>query len=341
MDTGFQSRRRFLQTGLVLTGLGLLAGCRGLPWPGAQTIRIRRIGYLASYPLPSPPSLHLNVVAFLRGLRELGWIDGQNVAIDYRSAEFRDERLPELAAELVNVDVDVIVATATPGALAAKQVTATVPIVIPVMLDPVGSGLVESLAHPGGNVTGLSFYGPVLSGKRLQLLKEVMPAVARVAVLWNATNRASASDFRQTEVAAASLGIQVQSQELHSPDDFEGAFAAIGGQRPDALVVLPDNLTGFYRQRIVDFTAVTQLPGLYPQKIYAAAGGLMAYGPDSDEPFIRAAAYVDKIFKGAKPANLPVEQPTRLDFVINLKTAQALGITIPQSVLEQASEVIQ
>jgi len=343
MDTGRQSRRRFIRGSLGVAGLSLVLGCGRLPWQSPQEVRIRRIGFLAYTPLPTPPTQHANVAVLRSGLHELGWTDGESFTIEYRSAEFRDERLPALAAELVNLGVDVIVATSTPCALAAKQASATIPIVLPNMVDPIGSGLVESLARPGGNVTGLSFYGPVLSGKRLQLLKEVVPSLETVAVLWNANNPASAADFRQTQAAAAALNLQLQSHELRSPDDFEGAFAAIADQRPDGLIVLPDNLTGFRPnlERIVDFAAATQLPGLYPLGAFAARGGLMSYGPDVDDSWRRAAAYVDKTLKGAKPADLPVEQPTKLDFVINLKAAQALGLTIPKSVLELATEVIQ
>jgi ABC-type uncharacterized transport system substrate-binding protein len=337
-------RRRFLQTGLVVTGLGFLIGCSELPGRVSPTAKIRRIGFLLYGAFLYPPGAPgTNAAALLDGLRELGWTEGQDFVMEYRAAEFRDERLPGLATELVHLGVDVIVVSSTPVALAAKQVSATVPIVLPNMLDPVGSGLVESLARPGTNVTGLSFYGPVLSGKRLQLLKEVVPSAETVAVLWNANNPASAADFRQTQSAAAALNLQIRSHELRSADDFQGALAAIANQRPDALVVLPDNLTGFppIRQLTVDFAAAQHLPVIYPLRDFAAEGGLMAYGPNVNDSWRRAAAYVDKILKGARPADLPVEQPSKLDFVINLKTAQALGLTIPKSVLELATEVIQ
>jgi putative ABC transport system substrate-binding protein len=341
MDTGRQSRRRFLRVSLGVAGLSLVLGCGRLPWQPSQAVRIRRIGFLASFPIPLPPTPGSGIRAFHDSLHELGWTEGENFTIEYRSAELRDEQLPELAAELVNLGVDVIVASSTPGALAAKQASSTVPIVMPNMLDPVGSGLVESLARPGTNVTGLSFYGPVLSGKRLQLLKEVIPSLLSVAVLWHANNPAAAADFRQTQAAAAALNLQIRSEEVRSPDDFRGAFAAIAEQRPDALVVLPDNLTATNSQLIVDFAVAERLPGMYPQGFFATQVGLMAYGPDVVDSYQRAAAYVDKILKGVKPADLPVEQPTKLDFVINLKTAHALGLAIPKSVLESTTQVIQ
>jgi putative ABC transport system substrate-binding protein len=339
-------RRRQLVRGLAAAaGLGILAGC-GVLAPRApqpeQPEKIRRIGFLAAPPAPSPPGALLgNARTLLDGLRELGRVDGQNLVVDYRYAEFSDERFPRLAAELVALAPDVIVATTTTAALAARDVTQTVPVVMPNMLDPVGSGPVESLARPGGNVTGLSFYGPVLSGKRLELLKDTVPSVSEVAIFWAAGNVGSASDFRQTQADAASFNLQVRSVGIHSRDDFDGAFAALTSRRPDALLVLPENVTFFYRQLIIDFAASSRLPAMYPQASYVVDGGLMAYGPDSNDVWRRAATYVDKLFRGARAADLPVEQPTKFDFVVNLKTAQALGITIPKAILQQTTEIIQ
>ena len=274
-------------------------------------------------------------------MRELGWIEGKNVTFERRYAENRLERLPELAAELVQLNVDVIVAMGTLGPLAAKRATSIIPIVMPAAGDPLGSGLIASLARPGGNVTGMSLMVPDLGGKRLELLKELLPRLARVAVLWNAANPYAAIVFKETQAAGRTLAIEVQSLEVQSPDDFDGAFAAARSQPPDALIAVEDPLTFTYQKRIADFAVHNQLPSLHGMKEFVAAGGLMSYGANIADLFRRAAAYVDKIFKGAKPADLPVQQPTKFDFVINLTTAKALGLTIPESFLLRADEVIE
>jgi putative ABC transport system substrate-binding protein len=274
-------------------------------------------------------------------LRELGWVEGENVVFERRYAENRLERLPEMAADLVRLKVDVIAAGGTLAPLAAKRATSTIPIVMTVAGDPVGSGLVDSLARPGGNVTGMSLMAPDLGGKRLELLKELLPRLARVALLWNAANTYSARVFEQVQAASGTLGIEVQSLELRQPDDFDGAFETVQRQHSDALMTVEDPLTFNHRKRIADFAAGQQLPSLSGLSEFAAAGGLMSYGANQDDVVRRAAGYVDKILKGAKPADLPVEQPTKFELVINLKTAKALGITIPSSLLARADEVIE
>ncbi len=278
---------------------------------------------------------------FYDALRELGWIEGRNVAFEHRDGEDRPERLPELAAELVRLKVNVIVTFGTPPTLAAKQATTTIPIVMGAAGDPVGSGLVASLARPGGNVTGMSLMAPDLGGKRLELLKELLPRLARVGVLWNAANPYGALVFKEAQDAGTTFGMMVQSFEVRGPDDFNGAFEAITRQQPDALITVEDPLTEGYRKSIADFAAGQQLPTLYGLRQFVTAGGLMSYGTSLAEVIRRAAGYVDKILKGAKPADLPVQQPTRFDLVINLKTAKALGLTIPPTILVRANEVIE
>src|SRR5262245_52323671 len=256
---------------------------------------------------------------FFDALRELGWAEGKNVAFERRYGENRIERLPVLAAELVRLNVDVIVTIGTLGPLAAKRATSTIPIVMTSAGDPLGSGLVASLARPGGNVTGMSLMAPDLGGKQLELLKEVLPRLARVAVLWNAANPYPAILFRKTQLAGRTLGIEVQSVEVRGPDDFDGAFEAVRRQPPDALVTADDVLTLGHRKLIADFAAGQRLPSLHGFKEYAAAGGLISYGTNLADVTRRAAGYVDKILKGARPADLPVQQPTTFELVINLK----------------------
>jgi putative tryptophan/tyrosine transport system substrate-binding protein len=280
-------------------------------------------------------------VAFSGALRELGWVDGKNVAFEHRYADNRLERLPELAAELVRLNVNVIVAMGTLAPLAAKRVTSTIPIVMTAAGDPLGSGLVASLARPGGNVTGMSLMVPDLGGKRLELLKELLPRLARVSVLWNAANPYSAHVFKETQAAGQILGIEVQSLEVRDPDDLDGAFEAARRQHPDALDTVEDPFTNTYRKRIADFALAEHLPSLNGLREDVEAGGLMSYGANLAELYRRAAGYVDKILKGATPADLPVQQPTRFELVINLKTAKALGLTVPLSLLDRADEVIE
>jgi putative ABC transport system substrate-binding protein len=279
--------------------------------------------------------------AFFKALRELGWVEGKNVAFEHRYAENRLERLPELAADLVRRKVDVIAAAGTLAPLAAKRATTTIPIVMTAAGDPLGSGLVASLARPDGNVTGMSLMATDLGAKRLELLKEVLPRLSRVAVLWNADNPYSVLVFKETQAGGRTLGIEVRSLEVRGPGDFDSAFEAAKGLRPDALITVEDPLTGDHRTRIAEFTARQQLPSLHGIREFVAAGGLISYGPSIADLFRRAAYYVDKILRGAKPADLPVQQPTKFEMVINLKTAKALGLTVPATLLAQADEVIE
>src|SRR5213594_1479201 len=327
------NRRAFL-CGLTLGTLSRSLAAEAQEYKAGK---VARIGLLSQ---GSPTSGQHIREAFRQGLREVGYVDGQNIVIEYRYAEGKAERLPDLAAELLRLKVDVIVAGGTPAPLAAKRATRTIPIVMAAAGDPVGTGLVASLAQPGGNVTGLSNFSAELTGKRLQLLKEVVPGVSRVAVLWNAANPVAALLMRETEAAARTLGVQVQSLEVRGLDDFENALPAAISGGAGALFVIDDPLVFSSRMRIADFAARNRLPATAFYKEFAKAGGLMAYGPNLTDQFRRAAIYVDKILKGAKPADLPVEQPTKFELVINLKTAKALGLTIPQSVLLRADQVI-
>jgi putative ABC transport system substrate-binding protein len=297
---------------------------------------VYRIGVLSTEPL-----LANLWEALLDGLRERGYSEGQNLVFERRFSQGQTERFPELAAELVRLRVDLILATTTPAALAAKHATQTIPIVLPVSNDPLGAGLVASLARPGGNITGLSLFASDLSGKRLELLKEVVPGLTQVAVLWNPTNPASPSAWHETQTAARALGLRLHSQDVRGLQDFEGAFARLPQARPEALLILSDTLIGMRRAQIVEFITQQHLPSAFPTREWAVAGGLMSYGASFPALYRRAATYVDKILKGAKPTDLPVEQPTKFELVINLKTAKALGITMPTSLLLLADEVIQ
>ncbi len=323
---------------LLTLAIGLLpmqlAG--GAEQPG----KVFRIGILGNVPLTDPEGARL-WGAFIQGLRELGYVEGRNITIEHRSSEGKYERLPDLAADLVRLRVDVIVAPASQNPFVAKQATRTIPIVMTSHGDPVGSGLVASLARPGGNVTGLSFLAPEIGGKQLELLKEIVPQVSRVAVLWNPANQTHSFWLAEAKVAARSLGVQLQTLEARGPDDFERGFAAMTRERAGALVVPGDGMFLLHRARIADLAAKQRLPAMYGLREFVDAGGLMVYGPSLRDNFRRSAAYVDKILKGAKPADLPVEQPTKFELVINLKTAKALGIKIPQSVLIRADHVIQ
>jgi putative ABC transport system substrate-binding protein len=288
----------------------------------------------------SPPDP--SIEAFRAALRDLGYVEGRTIVVTQRWAEGRHERLPELAAELVRLKVDVILATQTPVALAAKQATRIIPIVM-TSADPVGSGLVDSLARPGGNITGLTFVLPEVDGKRLQLLKELAPNVVRVAILLTAAGNPAASlRSRESRLAAENLGVSLQAVEVASPFDFEGAFAVIRRERADALLVTALLVTDEKdRKAVIELAAKHRLPTLYDRKEAVDAGGLMAYGPSPTDAYRRAAIYVDKILKGAKPADLPVEQPTKFELAINLKTARSLGLTIPPTLLQRADHVIR
>ena len=276
-----------------------------------------------------------------QGLREQGYVEGRNVVTEVRVAEGRFERLPQLAAELVSLKPDVLVAAATPAALAAKNATPTIPIVIIAVGDPVGSGLVKSLAQPGGNVTGVSLVNVEFSGKRLQLLKETLPRVSRVALLWNPLNPLNAAVLKETEAAAATLRVKLEPIAARAPEDLQSALGAATGKRVEALVVAPDGMLVLNRKSVIDFAAANRLPAMYNFREETESGGLMSYGADLYDTYRRGATFVAKILKGAKPADLPVEQPSRLHLIINLKTAKALGLTIPPSILARADEVIE
>ena len=324
------------------TFIGAFAGGLAIARSAAaaqQAAKVARIGFLGT----NRAVATRHVDAFLQGLRDLGYVEGRNLVIEYRDAEGKLERLPALAAELVALKVDVIVAATTPGALAAKQATKTVPIVFAVAADPVTDGLVASLARPGGNVTGSSYLGPDLIGKLLELLKQAVPGVGRVAVLRQPSavpERTEKEIVQEADIAARALGLQIQFVEARGPDDFDRAFSDMTRARAGALMVLGGNMFFSERRRLVDLAARNRLPGVYGLREYVDAGGLMSYGANQVDLFRSAATYVDKILKGAKPGDLPVEQPSKFELVINLKTAKDLGLTIPPSVLQRA-EIIQ
>ena len=301
-----------------------------------QRTKVRRIGYLASASALGPLE-----EAFRQGLRDLGYVEGKNIAIEYRLAQGKLDRLFDLAAELVRLKVDVIVTPGTLDAFAARRATTTIPIVMAASGDAVATGLVVSLARPGGNVTGLTALARELSGKRLELLKEAVPGLSRVAVLWNAANPDKARDLEETQVAAGALRLQLQSLEVRAPNDLESAFRATNGKRVGALFTLTDTLTITHQSRIVDLATKRGLPTLFQTRDFVDAGGLMSYGPNDADLYRRAATYVDKILKGANPGDLPVQQPTRFELVINLKTAKKIGITIPPEMLARADKVIR
>ena len=303
-----------------------------------QPAKVPRIGYLHAR---SPVEAADITNAFRRGLRDLGYVEGQTIAIEYRWAEGKFERVPPLAAELVRLKVDVIVTSGEAAVRAARQATSTIPIVMASHPDPVGTGVISSLARPGGNLTGLSIFAPDLAEKRLELIKEAVPKLSRVAVLWNPDNLGKVLEFQVTQAAARALGVTLQPVEVRKANDFDMAFSVILRKRPDALVTFVETLTLVHQTRIVDFVTRNRLPMVAELRVFSELGGLMSYGANQPELFRRAATFVDKILKGAKPADLPVEQPTRFEMVINLKTAKALGLTIPPSVLIRADQVIQ
>ena len=297
-----------------------------------QSSTIPRIGYLGG------PS----AAAELReGLRERGWIEGQNILVEYRFAGAKPEQLSEFAAELVRLKADVIVAVSTPAAQAARKATDTIPIVFSMVSDPVASGLVVSLARPGGNATGLSNMLPEQSGKLLELLKEAAPGVSRVAVVWDSANPGKILELKEMQTVAPLLGMTLQSLEVHSEKDVQNAFSAISKTRSNGLVTFIDAVTVSHRQKIVDFAAKNRLPSIYQASDFVSAGGLMSYGANRVELHRRAATYVDKILKGTKPANLPVERPIKFDLVINLKTAKQIDLTVPPNLLARADRVIR
>lgn len=317
----------------------LVGGAAG--WPLAARAqqpsgKMRRLGVLQPGAPPDP------LVEAMQGrLRELGYIEGRDVAFEFRWAEGKLERLTQLATELADLKVDVITAFSTPAAIAAQKATTTIPIVFSAVGDPVGTGLVSNLARPGGNVTGLSALATELAAKRLEILEEIAPHVSPLGMFWNDTNPSMVLSAHQSQDAAAKLGLTIQSIGVHDLISFDSAFAVVEGGRVGGLLTLIDPFTREYRQRIVDFAARRHIPAIYDAREFVQAGGLISYGPSLLAMQQRVAEYVDKIFKGAKPGDLPVEQPTRFELVINLKAAKALGLSIPQSLLATADEVIE
>ena len=328
-------RRRFLgalASGLLAAPLGTAAA--------QPREKVPRVGYLTAGS-HSDQGRERRFEAFRQGLRELGYVEGRNIAIESRWAEGKYDRYPALAADLVRWKADVIVAVGGAAAKATQQATRTIPIVMSLVNDPVGSGLVPRLARPGGNVTGISLMVPDLVGKQLEVLKETVPNVSRVALLWNPANPASAANLREAEAAARVLGVRLQTLEAQNPQEIDSAFAAMTRERAGALVVLTDSILTNQRSQIAELAAERRLPAIYGNSEHAEAGGLMAYSANFLDLERRAATYVDKILKGAKPGDLPVEQPANLELVINLKTAKALGLTIPPSLLQRADQVIE
>ena len=321
-----------------LTLLGGVVAATPLAASAQEARKLPRIGFLGN----STATLEANLVGpFRDGLRDLGYVEGRNILIEYRWAEGNYERFPSLIAELVALKPDVIVTAGTPAAVAVKKATASIPLVMVAVGDPVGTGLVASLGRPGGNATGLTSIAPELEGKRLELLKEVLPKVSRVAVLWNPANAYQIGSEKEVQAAAKVLHILVASLPVRNREQLGNALAAIPREHADAVLVLADRLFLHNRERIADFVITNRLPAMNAYRELVEAGGLISFGPSYAVMHRQAATYVDKILKGAKPADMPVEQPAKFELVINLKSARALGITIPQSVLARADDVIQ
>jgi putative ABC transport system substrate-binding protein len=330
------SRRQFVQ-GLGVAGLALLAGCGRWPWPAQQPTRIPRLGLLYA-----AGDTGASGVGLAQAFQDMGYVEGQNVAIEPRVAAGSSDRLAAYSIDLVQLPVDVIVAIGSPATLAARNATATIPVVQAVgAADLVREGVIASLARPGGNVTGLTAIAPELTAKRLELLKEAVPGISRVAVLWNPAFPSAALSFEETRGAAPLLGLRLHSLEVRQADNLDSVLDAAVLEQAQGLVVLADAITVTQQGQIAALALKRQLPAIFDLREFAVAGGLLSYGPDFADMARRAAVFVDKILKGAKPADLPVEQPREFDFVINLKTARALGLTIPPHVLAQATEVLQ
>ncbi|HEV8342377.1 MAG TPA: ABC transporter substrate-binding protein [Candidatus Binatia bacterium] len=321
----------------LLLIIAMLVGC-GAMAEAQQAKKVHRIGFLAAV---FPSSIADRVEAFRQGLRELGYVEGKNIVIEWRYAEGKLDRLPALAAELARLKVDVIVTAGPASTRPAKEATSTIPIVMAQVNDPVGNGFVASLARPGGNITGLSTLAPEISGKQLELLKEIVPRLSRVAVFGTSTQPGTAQSLKETELAAGSFGVKLQYLDVLDPKNIETAFQAARKGRADAVFVLGSPVFNSQRTQVVELAVKSRLPATYPFAEFVEDGGLMSYGMSSTDLFRRAATYVDKILKGAKPADLPVEQPTKFELVINLKTAKQIGLTIPQSVLFRADKVIK
>jgi putative ABC transport system substrate-binding protein len=322
----------------MYVAVGALLLALNFPAEAQQAKKMPRIGVLAG---GSPSSTSPLREAFREGLREFGYVEGENIILEFRYGEAKGERLPDLAAELVRLKVDVIVTSSTPAIQAVKEATRTIPVVMAFSGDPVGTGLVASLSKPGGNITGLSDIGPEISGKQLELLKEAFPTISRVAFLFNPSNQGNRLRLKATELTAGELKVQIQPFEVRSATDFEKVFSAISKGEAQALMTVRDPAIYNNQIRIVQFATQNRLPTMHMDSVPVEAGGLMSYGPNVPDLFRRAAAYVDKILKGAKPADLPVARPTKFELVVNLKTAKQIGLTIPQSVLYRADKVIK
>jgi putative ABC transport system substrate-binding protein len=307
-----------------------------LPADAQQAKKVPRIGYLTTSANP------FAFEAFRQGLREIGYIEGKNIVVEYRSADARQDRIPGLVAELLQLKIDVLVSTAQPAIRAAKHAITTIPIIMVATFDPVATGIVDSLARPGGNITGVVTLQRELSGKRLELLKEVSPRIARVGALWNPDTPGPAISLKEYRATAQALKLQLQSLEVRGPDpDFEGAFQAMTRERASALIAIRNSLLDRYPKQIADLAIKNRIPCMCERGDYVEAGCLMSYSANDGEGYRRAAIYVDKILKGAKPADLPVEQPTKFELVINLKTAKQIGLTIPPNVLARADRLIK
>jgi putative ABC transport system substrate-binding protein len=321
---------------LLISGLSALLLALSFPVQAQPAKGVPSLGYLSGSSAPGARE-----EAFRQGLRDRGYVEGKNIVIEWRFAEGKEDRLSTLAAELVGLKVDVIVTDGTRLTGAAKKATTAIPIVMASDADPIGTGHIASLAHPGGNITGLTNNIPDLSGKRLEVLKEAIPGISQVGVIWNPQTPQSVTAFKETQTAARALGLQLQSLEMRGPDDYEVTFRAATKGRVRALTVLSDALMFSNRTRILELAAKHKLPTMHTQSLWVEAGGLVSYGTYLPDLFRRAATFVDKILKGAKPTDLPVEQPTKFELVINLKTAKQIGLTIPQSVLYRADKVIK
>jgi putative ABC transport system substrate-binding protein len=318
--------------------LGAMLLFFSIPADAQQQTTIPRIGFLIT---SSPSVIAPRMDAFRQGLREVGYVEGKNIVIERRHAEGKLDRLPALASELVRLNVDVIVTSGPTATHPAKAATSTIPIVMTFDDDPVGSGFVASLARPGGNITGLSTLAPEISGKQLELLKEIVPRLNRVAVIGTSTRQGTAQSLKELELAAGAFAVKVQYLDIPNPQDIETAFRAAGKERADALLVLQSPVFNAQRAQIADLALKSRLPATYPRREFVEDGGLMSYGASISDLDRRAATYVDKILKGTKPADLPVEQPTKFEFIINLKTAKQIGLTIPPNVLARADKVIK
>jgi putative ABC transport system substrate-binding protein len=331
-------REKDMKNKITVLTLGALFCALCFPAEAQEQAKVAKIGWLRARPGASPRGASEGIRQMLR---ELGYIEGKNIAFEYRYTEGKLDRIPALADELVRLKVDVLVASSTAEALAFKNATKTLPIVFYLSSDPVADGLVDSLPRPGSNITGFTTISPVLSGKRLELLKETVPKLSRVALLWDPQNPSSMQQWKESQLPARELGLQLHSLQVSSTDKFEGAFKEATKARSAALAVTESSLTNSYQKWIADLATKNRLPAIYPREDFVNSGGMMSYGPDLAEPYKRVAVFVDKILKGTKPADIPVEQPTKFELIINLKAAKQIGLTIPPNVLARADKVIR